>query len=197
MVDGGGDFIPLRAGQWWFSFGRRREIEEERREEGIVAPRIIYRRRESHPGHPDFAPGATPWPTRSSVELLKVSAPTCGPQTATEVSIQALHRSLVNGPACKWSVNRERVMEVGLWAQLISARVEWWSWATGPRGKRELGQIGDGSPPRLGLLFLFLFISHFLFFISKVNLNSNLTSNLVQILSPNYIVTLKIHILEI
>ena len=60
-----------------------------------------------------------------------------------------------------------------------------------------MGQIGDGGPPRLDLLFLFLFISHFLFFIYKVNLNSNLTSNLVQILSSNYIKTLKVLILEL
>jgi hypothetical protein len=85
-------------------------------------PQIIYRHRESHSGHPDLAPAAMPWPTRSSVELLKLSASTCGPQTVAEVSIWALHRSLVNGPACKWSVNRERVMEAGLWAQLIGAR---------------------------------------------------------------------------
>jgi hypothetical protein len=43
-------------------------------------------------------------------------------QTAAKVSIRALHRSLVNGPTYKWSVNRERVMEAGLWAQLIGAR---------------------------------------------------------------------------
>jgi hypothetical protein len=38
MVDGRGDLTPLLAKQWRFLFGRRREIEEERREEGTAAP---------------------------------------------------------------------------------------------------------------------------------------------------------------
>jgi hypothetical protein len=58
-----------------------------------------------------------------------------------------------------------------------------------------LGRIEIRVQLGLGLLLFFSFL--FLFFISKFNLNSNLTSNLVKILSSNYIVTLTILILEI
>jgi hypothetical protein len=61
-----------------------------------------------------------------------------------------------------------------------------------------MGPIGGyGGPTRFSFAFLFLFTSHFLLSIPKINLNSNLTLNLVQILFSNHIVTLKVQILEI
>ena len=52
-------------------------------------------------------------------------------------------------------------------------------------GKLERAKMEVWRPMRLVLFysFYFLFISHFLSFIPKVNLNSNLTSILVQIYS--------------
>jgi hypothetical protein len=50
-----------------------------------MAPQISYRLRESRPGHTDFVSAASPSPARSSAELLKMTTPTCGPQTAAGV----------------------------------------------------------------------------------------------------------------
>jgi hypothetical protein len=55
------------------------------------------------------------------------------------------------------------------------------SWACRP----ELG------PTELDLLFFFSFYLHFLLSIFKINLNSNLTLNIVKISFSNYSVTLK------
>jgi hypothetical protein len=95
---------------------RRRGEREER------GPQISYRRGESRPGHPDFAPAASPWPARSSAELLKVTALTCGPrwQRGWDVFAHRIGRWWT-GPHCRWSVSHERVMEAGLWAQMVGA----------------------------------------------------------------------------
>jgi hypothetical protein len=50
---------------------------------------------------------------------------------------------------------------------------------------------------RPGACFPFFILFPFISSLSKFNLNSNLNSNLVPILSSNYIVTLKVLILEI
>jgi hypothetical protein len=72
---------------------------------------------------------------------------------------------LPGGAGQSWRTTRRVRGEIGSWA----ARGGFWL----------LGRIG-GEPNRLG--FAFLFFSP-IFLISKVNLNSNLVSNLVQIYS--------------
>jgi hypothetical protein len=62
------------------------------------------------------------------------------------------------------------------WAE----RARWEVWAGEGEGV-EMGRNEGRSPKRIDFAFPFLFISHFPFFVSKVHLNSNLVSNLVQI----------------
>jgi hypothetical protein len=64
--------------------------------------------------------------------------------------------------------------------QRAGARARWEVWAGGGEGV-EMGRNEGRSPNIIDFAFPFLFISHFPFFISKVNLNLNLVSNLVQI----------------